>query len=136
MAADQDELYRKCARKLERVLSKQDCDLRILVGHSNMLSSLTPEFTVEDGYEDDELQDPKADINKCNCGAESDVLACSGHIQALLPMLYEVSVTEKELSLEESEDSCQEQQYVIEKSRIAMHPALQFRPRDPGPFYE
>ena len=135
MAAGQDEMYRKCARKLERVLSKQDCDLRILVGHSNMLSSLTPEFIVEDEYDDDELEDSKAEIN-CNCGADKDILACSGHIQALLPMLYEVSVTEKELSLEESEDSWQEQQYVIEKSRIAMHPALQCRPRDPGPFFE
>lgn len=37
-------LYIKCAYKLERTLAKQDYDLRILVGHSNMLSSLMPTF--------------------------------------------------------------------------------------------
>ncbi|KAJ6111543.1 hypothetical protein N7523_007604 [Penicillium sp. IBT 18751x] len=136
MAAGQNEIYRICARKLERVLSKQDCDLRILVGHSNMLSSLTPELIMEDEYDYDEFGDSKADNNNCNSGADRDVLACPEHVQALLPMLYEVSVTEKELSSEESEDSCEEQQYFIEKPRVATHPALQCRPRDPGPFFE
>jgi hypothetical protein len=136
MAVGQTELYRKCAVKLERVLSKQDCDLRILVGHSNMLSSLTPEFIVEDDYDDDELGCSEMNINNCDCGKEKDLLACSEHIEALFPMLYEVSITEKEISSTEVEEACQEQQYVVEKSRIAMHPALDLRPMYSGPFFE
>lgn len=50
MGAYKEQLYRRCACKLERVLSKRDYDLRILVGHSNMLQDLTPTFILE--YDD------------------------------------------------------------------------------------
>jgi hypothetical protein len=50
MGAYKEQLYRRCACKLERVLSKRDYDLRILVGHSNMLQELTPTFILE--YDD------------------------------------------------------------------------------------
>lgn len=43
-------LYIKCACKLERILTEKDCDLRILVGHSNMLSSLMPTSFEGCGY--------------------------------------------------------------------------------------
>lgn len=41
------ELCRKCEKKLDRALSNQDNDLRILVGHSNMLQSLMQSETLQ-----------------------------------------------------------------------------------------
>lgn len=51
-------LYIKCAYKLERILTEQDCDLRILVGHSNMLTSLVS--TISEGCDD---HDEPGEIN-------------------------------------------------------------------------
>lgn len=51
-------LYIKCACKLERILTEQDCDLRILVGHSNMLSSLMPTI-----FQDCDHHDEHGEIN-------------------------------------------------------------------------
>lgn len=54
-------LYIKCAYKLERILTEQDCDLRILVGHSNMLTSLMPTISEGCGYHDEH-----GEINEIN----------------------------------------------------------------------
>lgn len=84
MSASQEELYCKCTRKLDTVLSLRDCDLRILVGHSNMLQSLNPSFILE--YDDDaainddhKSESPNAPHSKCANGA--DHIACSEHIE-------------------------------------------------------
>lgn len=139
MGAGQDELYRKCACKLERVLSKRDCDLRILVGHSNMLQSLTPAFILEYVDDDDDDDDSNDDnewespsVSHSECAPGSDLIACSEHVEDLFPVLREVSVTESELPSDEDETGLV-QQCVIEKSHIVMRPALPARPKIPGP---
>lgn len=98
MGASQGELYRKCACKLEKVLSKRDCDLRILVGHSNMLQSLTSIFFLEYDEHDstgDELGSPKVSCFEVTAGAH--FIGCSEHVEDPFPVLYKVSVTETEL---------------------------------------
>ena len=132
MGAVQDQLYRRCACKLERVLSKRDCDLRILVGHSNMLQSLTPALTLE--YDDDVNDDD--DGNHCHhnnewgnpndsrseCVDGSDLIAFSEHVEDLFPVLREVSVTATELPSDEDGTSLVHQ-CVIEKSHNVMRAA-------------
>jgi hypothetical protein len=81
------EMYSKCEKKLEMILSKRDCDLRILVGHSTMLQSLMP-------YVFPERESPQVSIQECR--AESDIIAHSEH-EEFSPLLYEISVTEREL---------------------------------------
>lgn len=98
MGAGQDELYHKCACKLERVLSTRDCDLRILVGHSNMLESLTPAFSTEHG--DDDNDDTEWELltdSHRECADRSETSAFSEHVEDLFPVLRGVSVTEREL---------------------------------------
>lgn len=130
----QHELYRKCASKLERILSKQDCDLRILVGHSNMLQSLTPAFILEYDHDDNKSEDPMT--SNSDCEAESDLIACSEHVENLFP-LYEVSVTERERPSDGRGEIHEVQQFLIEKSHIVMHPpVLPVRPKIHSPFFE
>lgn len=48
-------LFWKCEGKLDKVLHKRDRDLRVLVGHSNMLQVLMTALALE--YRDDSLDD-------------------------------------------------------------------------------
>lgn len=97
MGAGQDELYCKCACKLERVLSMRDCDLRILVGHSNMLESLTPAFITEHGDDNDDNEWEFLTDSHRECADRSEIGAFSEHVEDLFPVLRGVSVTEREL---------------------------------------
>lgn len=123
MGVCQDQLYSRCACKLERVLSKRDYDLRILVGHSNMLQGLTRAFILE--YDDD-VDDDNDHHNHNNewgnphvsLSGESNIITCSEaseHVEDLFPALREVSVTENELPSNE-DGTIPVHQCVIEKS--------------------
>lgn len=124
MDAGQAELYRKCARKLERVLSERDQDLRILVGHSNMLQSLTPTFILQHGDDNtnDDNEWESLTVSYRECAAGSECSACSEHVEDLYPVLCGVSITERELPFYEVETE-PVQNCVIEKSHIVTRAA-------------
>jgi hypothetical protein len=139
MNIDQGEMYRKCASKLEKILSEQDCDLRIVVGHSNMLQSLMPAFILQydnDNDNDDELEAPRG--SNSNYEAESNLMAFSEQVKDLFPLLNEVSVTQMEMELPSDEDNGtrQVQQFVREKSHVVMRSALPVELKLTGPFVE
>ncbi|KAJ5240450.1 uncharacterized protein N7469_002041 [Penicillium citrinum] len=91
MNTNQHELYRKCEEKLDKILSNRDYDLRILIGHSNMLQSLTLASTLQHSqqcgldttrawhfgrYDDDEWEGPNIDY-----AAESDLTTAPEHVE-------------------------------------------------------
>lgn len=125
MDADQGEMYRKCASKLEKILSKQDCDLRIVVGHSNMLQSLIPASILQ--YDDDNDNDKEWEaprVSNSDFEAESNLIAFSEQVEDLFPLLNEVSVTQRELPSDEGNGTHQVQRFVREKSHVVMRSAL------------
>lgn len=136
MNAYQDEIYCKCASKLEKILSKQDYDLRIVVGHSNMLQSLTPAVILQHGDDEDDNQWKGLEASNPGCEAETDLISCPEYPEELFPLLYEISVTERELPPDEADKSHQTQPFVIEKSHIVIHSALPVRPKLSSSFVE
>jgi hypothetical protein len=139
----QDQLYRRCACKLESVLSKRDYDLRILVGHSNLLQDLTPAFILEsDGDVNDDDNDhhndnewgyptvsPSESIGGSNFNPCSEA---SEHVEDLFPVLREVSFTANKLPSDEVRTS-PIHQCVIEKSHTVLRPVFPAPPRSRGP---
>jgi hypothetical protein len=118
MNTGQSELYSKCEQKLDMISSKRDCDLRILVGHSTMLQSLMP-------YVVPERESPQVSIQDCR--AESDIIACSEH-EEFSPLLYEISVTERELLQEEAKIQ-QAERNIIESPHVVLNPLLSLSPK-------
>jgi hypothetical protein len=125
MDIDQGEMYRKCASKLEKILSKQDCDLRIVVGHFNMLQSLMPTYILQ--YDDDNDNDNEWEApggSSSNYEAESNLMAFSEQVEDLFPLLNEVYVTQMELPSDEGNGTRQVQQFV----HVVMRSALPVEP--------
>jgi hypothetical protein len=119
------ELYGKCEKKLEMISSKRDCDLRILVGHSTMLQSLMPYVFPETESSQVSIQD---------CRAESDIIACSEH-EEFSPLLYEISVTERELPQEGAKIQ-QAERNIIESPHVVVNPLIASFARGNLPFFE
>lgn len=125
MDADQGEMYRQCARKLEIILSKKDCDLRIVVGHSNMLQSLMTAVILQ--YDDENNNDNEWEapgVSNPECEAEPNPIPFSEPVEELFPLSNEVSITEMELRSDEGNDTYQVQQFHLENSHIVMTSAL------------
>lgn len=128
MYAEQDELYCKCASKLDRALSKHDCDLRIVVGHSNMLEVLMTACTFRSDQHDGSECD-KLEVTYTDYEARSGLLVCSEHPNDPFPILTEASLTEIEMSPTERDESCRDRQFIFQNSHIVMRPALPVQPK-------
>jgi hypothetical protein len=102
------ELYRKCKKKIDRALSNQDNDLRILVGHSNMLQSLMQAETLQCNqescydadiswnygrYDDNGWEGPDPYST-----ADSDLITSTEHIEYSFPLSQDNSLAGKQLS--------------------------------------
>ena len=125
MDADQGEMYRQCASKLEIILSKKDCDLRIVVGHSNMLQSLMTAGILQyddENNNDNEWEAPR--VSNSECEAELNPIPFSEPVEALFPFSNEDSITEMELRSDESNGTYEVQQFDLGNSHVVMTSAL------------
>lgn len=102
------ELCRKCEKKIDKALSNQDNDLRILVGHSNMLQSLMQAETLQCNqgscydtdiswdcgrYDDNGWEGPNPYFT-----ADSDLITTTEHIEYSFPLSQDNSLAGKQLS--------------------------------------
>jgi hypothetical protein len=105
MRTEQGELYCKCASKLDRALSKHDCDLRIVVGHSNMLVDLMTACTLRSDP-DDRSDCDTLGVTYTKYEARSGLLVCSEQPDDIFPILAAASITEMKMSPIEVAESC------------------------------